>query len=112
SALRRWRRLALSRAIARSLGFAATSSLHLQQAHQVVFQHGKRRILHVRFGVYDEIPSCGNLLAMEPDQFSYASPHAIAHHRATERSLDAKAKAALRQFVRFQEHGEVGTRAA
>jgi len=49
---------------------------------------------------------------MEPDHFSNAAPHAIAHHRATERSLDAEAKAALRQFVRFQEHGEVGTRAA
>jgi hypothetical protein len=49
---------------------------------------------------------------MEPDHFSNASPHAIAHHRHTERSLDAEAKAALRQFVRFQEHGEVGTRAA
>ena len=49
---------------------------------------------------------------MEPDHFSNASPPAVAHHRATERSLDAETKAALGQFVRFQEHGEVGTRAA
>jgi hypothetical protein len=49
---------------------------------------------------------------MEPYHFSNAAPHAIARHRSAQRSLDAEAKAALRQVVRFQEHGKVGTRAA
>ena len=46
---------------------------------------------------------------MEPDHFANAPPETIAHHRAAECSLDAEAKAALRQIIRFQEHGEVGT---
>ncbi len=49
---------------------------------------------------------------MEPYHFSNAAPDTIARHRSAQRSLDAEAKAALRQVVRFQEHGEVGTRAA
>jgi hypothetical protein len=49
---------------------------------------------------------------MEPDHFSYAPPDAVAHYRAAERSLDAEAKPALRQIIRFQKNGEVGTRAA
>jgi hypothetical protein len=49
---------------------------------------------------------------MQPYQFSNAAPDTIARYRPAQRSLDAKAKAALRQVVRFQEHGEVGTRAA
>jgi hypothetical protein len=46
---------------------------------------------------------------MQPHHFAHAPPHTIAHHRAAQRALDAEAKAALRQTVRFQEHGEVGT---
>jgi len=49
---------------------------------------------------------------MEPYHFSNAAPDTIAHHRSAQRSLDAEAEAALRQVVRFQEHGEVGIRAA
>jgi len=49
---------------------------------------------------------------MQPYQFSNAPPDTIAHHRAAQRSLNAEAKAALRQIVCFQKHGEVGTRAA
>ncbi len=49
---------------------------------------------------------------MEPYHFSNAAPDTIACHRSAQRSLDAEAEAALRQVVRFQEHGEVGTRAA
>ena len=49
---------------------------------------------------------------MQSDHFSHPPPHAVAHHRSAQGSLDAKAKAALRKVVRFQEHGEMGTRAA
>lgn len=49
---------------------------------------------------------------MQPHQFSHAPSHAISRHRPAQRSFDAEAKAALRQVIRFQEHGEVGTRAA
>jgi len=49
---------------------------------------------------------------MQPDRFSHPPPDTIAHHRSTQRPLDAEAEAAERQVVRFQEHGEVGTRAA
>jgi len=49
---------------------------------------------------------------MQPHYFSYASPDTIARHCAAQRSFDAEAKAALWQVIRFQEHGEVGTRAA
>src|SRR6266480_456262 len=41
-----------------------------------------------------------------------APPDTIANHRATQRLLDAEAKAALRQFVGAKENCEVGTRAA
>ncbi len=46
---------------------------------------------------------------MQPHHFPDAPPDTIAHHRPAQRSLDAEAKAALGQVVRFQEHGEVGT---
>jgi hypothetical protein len=46
---------------------------------------------------------------MEPEHFSNAPPDTIAHHRAAECSLNAEAKAALRQIIGFQEHREVGT---
>jgi hypothetical protein len=49
---------------------------------------------------------------MQPHHFSNAAPDTIAHHRPAHRSLDAESKAALRQVVRFQKHGEMGTRAA
>jgi hypothetical protein len=49
---------------------------------------------------------------MQPHDFSNAAPDTIARHRSTQCTLDAEAKAALRQVVRFQEHGEVRTRAA
>jgi hypothetical protein len=49
---------------------------------------------------------------MEPHYLPHAPAHAIPHHRPAEGSFDAESKAALRQIVRFQEHGEVGTRAA
>jgi hypothetical protein len=49
---------------------------------------------------------------MEPYHFSNAAPDTIARHRSAQCSLDTEAEAALRQVVRFQEHGEVGTRAA
>src|SRR5258705_13748272 len=91
---------------------SACSPSHFQQAHEMALQRGKRRTLYVRFRVYDEIPSCGNLLAMQPHHFSDAPPDTIAHHRSAQCSLDAEAKAALRQAIRFQEHGELGTRAA
>jgi len=103
---RRARRRSLSRCS------AANPRSDLQQSQQIALQRSKPRPLHVRFRVYDEIPSCGNLLAMQPDRFPYPPPNAVAHHRPAQRSLDAEAKAALRKVVRFQEHGEVGTRAA
>jgi hypothetical protein len=49
---------------------------------------------------------------MQPHHFPYAPPDAIAHYRSAQRALDAEAKAALRQVIRFQEHGKVETRAA
>src|SRR5437763_5959039 len=100
------------RPLGRPLRCVATPRSHLQQPHQLALQRSKRRMLHVGFRVYDEIPSCGNLLAMEPDHFPYPPADTVAHYRAAQRSLDAEPKAALRQFVRFQKNGEVGTRAA
>jgi hypothetical protein len=49
---------------------------------------------------------------MQPHHFPDAPPDTITQHRPAQRSLDAEAEAALRQVVRFQEHGEVGTGAA
>ncbi len=49
---------------------------------------------------------------MQPREFAQASPDSIAHNRAAERLLDAEAKAALWQVVRFYKSCEVGTRAA
>jgi len=49
---------------------------------------------------------------VQPQYFSHAPAHPVTHHRSAQRSLDAEPKAALRQLVRFQEHGEVGTRSA
>ena len=49
---------------------------------------------------------------MQPHYFPYAPPHAVAHHRSTQRHLDTESKAALGQVVRLQENGKVGTRAA
>jgi hypothetical protein len=40
------------------------------------------------------------------------SPNTIAHHRATERFLDAEAEAAQGHLIGAKENSEVGTRAA
>ena len=60
----------------------------------------------------DDVPSRGNLLPVQPRQFAQAPPDSIAHNRAAKRFLNAEAKAALRQVVRFYKSCEVGTRAA
>jgi len=49
---------------------------------------------------------------MQSHHFSNAPPNTVAGYRSTQCSLDAESKAALRQVVRSQEHGEMGTRAA
>jgi hypothetical protein len=44
--------------------------------------------------------------------FAQAPPDTIAHYRAAQRFLDAKAESALPQFVGAEENCEVGTRTA
>src|SRR6266852_2218411 len=92
--------------------FAARGSCARQQAQQI---RGQRRELCRAFAVlrmYDDVPSCGYLLAVATHDFPHAPPDAIAHHRAAEGLLDAEAEAAAGQLIRAKKNGEVGTRAA
>jgi len=49
---------------------------------------------------------------MATNDLSNSPPHAIAHHRATQRFLNAEAKAARRQLVGAKKNCEVGTGSA
>jgi len=60
----------------------------------------------------DDVPSRGNLLPVQPSNFSQAPPDSIAHNRTAKSLLDAEAETALRQIVRLYKSSEVGTRAA
>ena len=60
----------------------------------------------------DDVPSRGNLLPVQPNDFAQTAPDSIAHNRTTESLLDAETKPALREIVRLYESSEVGTRTA
>lgn len=62
--------------------------------------------------MYDDVPSCGYLLPVAAHHLAHSSPHAVAHHRASQRLLDAEPEPAQSQFVGSTEYGEVGTRYA
>src|SRR5271168_2347679 len=79
---------------------------------QIRRQRCKLRTRYRVLRVNDDVPSCGYLRAVATHDFANPPPNAIAHHRATERLLDAEAKAGLRQSIGAKESSEVGTRAA
>jgi hypothetical protein len=58
------------------------------------------------FRVYDDVPSSGQLLPMQPDDLADTPPHAVPRHRAAQRFLDAESITAVRQLVRAIEKGE------
>ena len=49
---------------------------------------------------------------MAAHDLSNSPPHAVAHHRAAQRLLDAEAEAAHRQFVGAKENCKMGTGSA
>jgi hypothetical protein len=60
----------------------------------------------------DDVPSRGNLLPVQSRKLAQTPPDSIAHNRTAKGFLDAEAKPALRQIVRFYKSCEVGTRAS
>ena len=45
---------------------------------------------------------------MKADHFADAPAHTVAYYRAAESALDAEAKTAVRQIVRFRKNGKKG----
>ena len=79
----------------------------LQQAQQFRGQRSKLGSCYGTLRMYDDVPSCGYLLAVAAHDFAGSPANAIARDRAAKLSLDAESKTALRQIIGAEEHSEV-----
>ena len=83
-----------------------------QQLQQCFGDRGEIRGRGQAARVNHNIPSWGNLLSMQPYNFPYPAPDAVAPHRGSQRLFDAPAEAADALTVGADENSELAARPA